>query len=131
MKDKNSYNFLIGVILGTMACLIIWYWQKSTRAEDGALDLLHRLKLAETRVRELRHSTVPQTAVSLTQVPAVQDDLTYIKGVGPVFAERLSAAGVQSVVHVSRLSVDRLAQILDIQPGRAERILAEVNVVLG
>ena len=32
---------------------MLWYWQKSTSADDGALDLLDRLAAAELRVRDL------------------------------------------------------------------------------
>jgi predicted flap endonuclease-1-like 5' DNA nuclease len=128
MKEKHSYNFLIGLILGTMACLIIWYWQKTTRAEDGALDLLDRLKVAETKLRQIgsgKTKTAPHIDVPQTVIAA--DDLKQVKGIGPVFAERLASAGVHSFIQLAHLSAARLATILEIQPGRAERILAEVS----
>lgn len=46
-------KFLAGLLIGTAIGLIIWYWQKSTSAEDGALAVLDRLASAEARVREL------------------------------------------------------------------------------
>ncbi len=46
-------KFLTGLLIGTAAGLIIWYWQKSTSAEEGALAVLDRLAVAEARVREL------------------------------------------------------------------------------
>lgn len=46
-------KFLIGMLIGTAVGLIIWYWQKSTSAEEGALAVLDRLAAAEARVREL------------------------------------------------------------------------------
>lgn len=46
-------KFLIGLLIGTAVGLIIWYWQKSTSAEEGALAVLDRLAAAEARVREL------------------------------------------------------------------------------
>lgn len=46
-------KFLIGLIIGTAVGLIIWYWQKSTSAEEGALAVLDRLAAAEARVRDL------------------------------------------------------------------------------
>jgi predicted flap endonuclease-1-like 5' DNA nuclease len=46
-------KFLIGLLIGTAVGLIVWYWQKSTSAEEGALAVLDRLAAAEARVREL------------------------------------------------------------------------------
>ncbi len=46
-------KFLIGLLIGTAVGLIIWYWQKSTSAEEGALAVLDRLAAAEARVREM------------------------------------------------------------------------------
>lgn len=131
MKEKYSSNFLIGLLLGTLVMLLVWYWQKSTRAEDGALALLDRLKAAESRVRHLREEaaqhrsapqsvSVPPTAVS----PPPADDLTQVKGIGPVFAERLQAAGVRTIRAVAEMSAERLAQVLETTESRAENILA-------
>ena len=46
-------KFFTGLLIGTAVGLIIWYWQKSTSAEEGALAVLDRLAAAEARVREL------------------------------------------------------------------------------
>ena len=46
-------KFLLGLLIGVSISVIIWYWQKSTSAEDGALAVLDRLATAEGRVREL------------------------------------------------------------------------------
>ena len=45
--------FLIGFLIAGLTALLVWYYQKSTTAEDGALDLLDRYADAEARVREL------------------------------------------------------------------------------
>lgn len=49
----SKTNFLNGLLLGALFGLVVWYWQKSTSAEDGALDLLDRLAASEAKVREL------------------------------------------------------------------------------
>jgi hypothetical protein len=54
MKSKNSSRFLIGALFGVMVGALIWYWQKSTSAEDGALALLDRLAAAEAKLRDMR-----------------------------------------------------------------------------
>ncbi len=48
--------FLIGFLIAGLTALIVWYYQKSTTAEDGALDLLDRYADAEARVRELEEA---------------------------------------------------------------------------
>lgn len=52
MRNIRS-TFLIGFLIGSLIALIVWYYQKSTTAEDGALDLLNRYANSEARVREL------------------------------------------------------------------------------
>ncbi len=48
--------FLIGFLIAGLTALLVWYYQKSTTAEDGALDLLDRYADAEARVRELEEA---------------------------------------------------------------------------
>ncbi len=128
MKEKQSYNFLVGLILGTMACLIIWYWQKSTQAEDGALDLLDRLKAAELKLRDIRDGKKKQPEPELnTAVSPSPDNLQQIKGIGPVFATRLQEAGIHTILDVAKLSANQLAELLAIHPSRAKRILVEAG----
>jgi len=126
MKEKHSFNFLVGIFIGVLVAMLVWYWQKSTRAEDGALALLDRLKDAEQKVREMGLGRVwGETAVSLT--PPAADDLQQVKGVGPVFAERLQGANITTFSELAALTADRLAQILEIRLGRAEAILVEAK----
>ena len=126
MKEKHSFNFLIGLIIGVLVALIAWYWQKSTRAEDGALALLDRLKDAEWKVWEMNKGRMRgETAVSRT--PPSPDDLQQVKGIGPVFVERLQNAGIVTFAELAALSADRLAEILAVQLGRAETILVEAK----
>ena len=48
--------FLIGFLIAALTALIVWYYQKSTTAEDGALALLDRFADSEARVRELEEA---------------------------------------------------------------------------
>ena len=54
MFNKDKSGFLPGLLIGLMIGLGVWYWQKSTMADEGALALLDRLKLADDKVRQLR-----------------------------------------------------------------------------
>lgn len=55
MRSLRS-TFLIGFLIAALTALLVWYYQKSTTAEDGALDLLDRYADAEARVRELEEA---------------------------------------------------------------------------
>lgn len=148
MKQKHSFNFLIGLLIGGLAGLLFWYWQKSTSAEDGALTLLDKLAATDRRVRELkmqlqtgesepailRNIPLPSRAVELPSflakaaVPdAAPDDLTLVKGIGAVFNGRLQAANVQNFAQLKALSAEKLAEILEVRHGRAENILTEAQ----
>jgi predicted flap endonuclease-1-like 5' DNA nuclease len=144
MKEKHSFNFMIGLLIGGLMGLLFWYWQKSTSAEDGALTLLDKLAATERRVRQLklemksgaqepaalRNIVLPSTATGLptflseSDMPE-PDDLTQIKGIGAVFNGRLQQAGIDSFVKLKAISPTNLADILHIRIGRAENILAE------
>ncbi|MEZ4590926.1 MAG: hypothetical protein R3D55_07260 [Chloroflexota bacterium] len=151
MKQKYTFNFMIGLLIGGLAGLLFWYWQKSTSAEDGALTLLDKLAATERRVRELkveletgsepailRNIPLPSRAAEVPsfldkarteRATAVPDDLTQVKGIGAVFNGRLQSANVQTFAQLKTLSAEKLAEILDIRLGRAENILAEAQNV--
>ena len=124
MKKKYYSNFLIGFVISGLVWLIFWYWQKSTSAEDGVLDLLDRLAAAEAKMQaaqtRLAQFQREQTAV-------IPDDLTEIKGIGPVFAQRLHAAQVATFSQVAALAAEQLAELLDIGQNRAADILSEAQ----
>jgi predicted flap endonuclease-1-like 5' DNA nuclease len=119
MKEKHTTNFLIGFILGALICVVVWYWQKSTAADEGALDLLDRMAELDRKLRG--RETVRQTAVS----PHQPDDLQQVKGIGPVFDGRLQAQGIVTIAQVSALPAEKLASLLEISENRAKTILTE------
>ncbi len=53
--------FLIGFLIAALTALLVWYYQKSTTAEDGALALLDRYADSEARVRELEEALATAT----------------------------------------------------------------------
>ena len=74
-------KFLAGLLIGTAIGLIIWYWQKSTSAEDGALAVLDRLASAEARVRELESRLrMAQEQRSASEQPEVLSGLADLWG---------------------------------------------------
>lgn len=124
MKEKHSSNFVIGLLFGVMVGVIIWYWQKSTSAEDGALALLDKLAKIQDRLpikSELYH---PEPA-RLVDEPAVEGpSLQTVTGIGPVYETRLNKAGVLSLGQLRALTVEELASILNMNVSRAEAILS-------
>lgn len=126
--SMNKTNFWLGLLFGVLVGLIIWYWQKSTSAEEGALVLLDKLAEVEARFRKL---PARETAVS-AHIPPTQPpvDLEIVKGIGPVFAAQLRQQGVTTLEKLAQLTPNQLAALLDIGEKRAKTILAETNKVL-
>ena len=133
-KLKEPSTFIIGLVFGALVGLIAWYWYKSTSAEDGALDLLDRMAVADGRIRELESQlTVAQVDKYITLEPEDDslppfladetDDLQRVNGIGPVFSGRLREAGIGTVAGVTAVSPEKLAAILDISERRAASIL--------
>jgi predicted flap endonuclease-1-like 5' DNA nuclease len=148
MKQKHSFNFVIGLLIGGLVGLLFWYWQKSTSAEDGALALLDKLAATEKRVGQLKTelaqgdlvpevlrsiplpgqaADVPSFLAKSREESASDDDLTQVKGIGAVFNGRLQEAGVDSFAKLKALSAKNLADILQIRLGRAENLVEEAK----
>ncbi len=131
--------FLLGLPLSLLVVVIIWYWYKSTSAEEGALDLLDRMAETEARLRHVQamiqeRDAMPAQYITLERNGTVHvktavssEDLERVKGIGPVFAARLQAAGVHTVGELAALNADQLAIILDIPESRAETVLVEAK----
>lgn len=147
MTDKKFPSFFVGFIVGVGLCVLAWYWQKSTKAEDGALALLDRLAAAEARIRQLRaelaaavaertaveRGVVQEAPSASGQAPAPTEtaDLTDVRGIGPVYASRLHQEGVGTVAELADATVEQLARWLNVGQARAEAILAEARGMTG
>ena len=127
MDKKSSPNFAIGFLIGLLLCVVLWYWQKSTAAEDGALDLLERYAAMEKRVRQVGEGVTAVVSGSKTGSKEAPFDFGLIKGIGPVFSNRLHEVGITTVTGLAALTDEALAEMLDIGPGRAQAILTEAR----
>lgn len=109
-------KFLIGLLVGTLLAAAFWYWQKSTSAEDGALEVLDRLAASEARLRDLQRQTA---AGSQPPPPAyddsLADDLRLIEGIGPTYAKRLHDAGITSFEALAALPAEQLVEITGVR----------------
>lgn len=93
-------KFLTGLLIGTAAGLIYWYWQKSTSAEEGALAVLDRLAAAEARVRELEgRLRLAQEPRITSEQPELLSGLSDLWGLDAATEEiELEEAAVQEAV---------------------------------
>lgn len=126
MKRQGSSNFLIGLLIGGLFALLVWYWQKSTSAEDGALDVLERLGEARRRIRELEaelaaaKATLPSRGVSVaTDSSSAADNLEAINGIGPTYARRLREAGIKTFSDLIEQTPERLREITGLRDWQA------------
>lgn len=121
-------KFLLGLLIGGLLGLIFWYWQKSTSAEDGALELMDRLAATQARVTELQaklrmaapeSETAPSRPVErpaqqhevAAQARSHIDDLKAIKGIGPTYAGRLHEAGILTFADLASREAEDVAAI--------------------
>jgi hypothetical protein len=86
---------LVGVVLGFVAA---WLWMR--RHDETAVD-----NLSPT-----------------TRMPAYQDDLTEVVGIGPAYARALNSIGIQSFEQLARQDADALAARLTTVRVSAARI---------
>ena len=133
-QKRKISNFAIGFLLSGLVWLLFWYWQKSTSAEDGALEMLERLASAEARVKAsqarfeaFKAEAMTQADVAIEAMGSAADDLQVIKGVGPVFANRFQGANITSFAAIAAQTADFVAELLDIGPNRAADIIAEAK----
>jgi predicted flap endonuclease-1-like 5' DNA nuclease len=125
MHHIRRSTFFLGFLIASLIALILWYYQKSTSAEDGALDVLDRYLQSQLRVRDLEGkldaiqtdqvndpnvTNQKPNAASLPNHPA--DDLEQITGIGPTFARRLAEAGITTYSRLSQLTADQLREIV-------------------
>lgn len=126
MTKTKGANFWLGFWLGAALCVLIWYWQKSTSADEGALNLLD--ELAHTQAKLHTAQMVPDTApepaaaakpTAQPQPVAAPDDLTVIRGIGPVYARRLQEAGVRTYADMAAQTPEKVAQIVGLRDWQA------------
>ena len=119
-KLKDPSTFIGGLIFGTLVGLLVWYWYKSTSAEDGALDLLDRMADADSKIRELQSQLQSESVENyITLEPdgdnlppflaaetaiAPSEDLQRVKGIGPKFAGKLNAVGIDTLTELTAVS---------------------------
>jgi polyhydroxyalkanoate synthase subunit PhaC len=118
MKKKHRTNFLLGAALGTLVCVIIWYWQKSTAADEAAVDLLDRLAETQAKLRRYAETAefIPTKAVTGSEPSHPPYDWERINGIGPTYARRLRQAGIVALPDLAHASADHIREVVKLQP---------------
>ncbi len=98
---------------------------------------LHQARQELERLKSESEVQDPPAATTATETalpaPLVEepDDLTVIKGIGPVFAERLNAAGIYSYADLAQASPEALqAAVATKQKVAAEAWIAQARALL-
>ena len=147
-KLKNPSTFVVSLVFGSLIALIVWYWYKATSAEDGALDLLDRMAAADSKNRnsgvqfkaesvenyitlEPNGDNLPpflaEEKTATTDSVKSPEDLQRVKGIGPVFANKLQTVDINTLAELTAVSPEKLAEILGIAEGRAAAILVDAQ----
>ena len=90
--------------------------EKVDDLENQNLDGLTRAEAAETRLRELESDLTEkeQEVETLSaQTKAMQDDLSFLAGIGPKVSAVLRLAGITSFARLASTNVDRIREILE------------------
>ena len=69
----------------------------------------------------------PHPPLPTEEVPAENDDLTIIKGVGPVYAARLEDAGITTLAGLSSADAETLAGTIDVPSARVSDWIEEAT----
>jgi predicted flap endonuclease-1-like 5' DNA nuclease len=120
MKQGYGRQFLLGFAAGVSLGAVFWYWRKSTTADEGALRLLDELAEARAKAEKARveaqqlaqrRAPAPSSPAAASDEP---DDLTAIRGIGPVYARRLQEGGIKTYATLAAqdpAEVRRVAQL--------------------
>lgn len=95
-------------------------WETQPGGEEQEIEITGAVLAEEEAEEALESLAVDQPAASEpTAEPARRDRLEAIKGIGPVFAKRLQAAGITSYQQLAGTSPDRIREIVSAQPWQA------------
>lgn len=107
---KKAFRFL-GVLVGLGA--VIWVMR------DRFISLALPREPEPPTFRVAPHATPAEE-----QAPR-KDDLTIIKGIGPVYAARLEEAGITSLAGLGAAQAETIAATIDVATGRADDWIKE------
>ena len=117
-EDKKFSWWWLGIKVGVVAGLIIWWWlenQNKKFMEESATQA-PREKIQSIPLpmepASLDAIVVVETPESFSEHPTEPDDLTKIEGIGPKINSTLQEAGIHTFVHLAASDPAALKQIL-------------------
>ena len=112
--------FLTGLLLG--AAVIYFFWRQRNQTRQAPADRSapsHGPEIDITHAVRLHPDTTPLPKESPKVEPPVKPapvkapaDFTVIKGIGPVYAQRLQSAGIITFADLAKQSPQRLREII-------------------
>ena len=114
MKRKDVVNFWAGFLITAAATAwLYWLWQQRREVTPQPLIVSSR-----------------QPATPLSRVPTPEpDDLTAIKGIGPVFATRLNKAGIFTYAQLAAQTAEKIQFITQVTRWDPADWIAEANIL--
>lgn len=119
--------FMTGLLLGAAVIWFFWRQRNQTRQVPAhRTEPSHGSEIDITYAARLHPDTTPLTKESPTvESPAkpapvkVQTDFTLIKGIGPVYAQRLQAAGILTFADLAKQSPQHLRAVVQAKEWQA------------
>jgi predicted flap endonuclease-1-like 5' DNA nuclease len=146
MDIKIILAFFVGLLVGWVVEWIIdWlYWRRKFKKENEAQQseierLMNDNATLQTRLAEIDDQTVITKSafkdeIEETKKDTVRDDLTRIKGIGPVIAQKLYDAGIDTFAQLGALTPTQFEEIVGDDVKRLadeEEIIMRTNVLTG
>lgn len=115
-KTTKIGGFLVGVGAGVAA--VIW---------------MIRERIMKPETVPVTPEDAPAFRVAPAPVPRRDDadDLSEIKGIGPVYKARLAAAGISRFDELAATPVARLAEVAEVAESRAEEWVDQARALVG
>jgi predicted flap endonuclease-1-like 5' DNA nuclease len=107
MKDKNVSSFWIGFVISIVA-IAAFYWYYRQNPEAFASSELSRLLWGESE----------------------PESLETIRGIGPVYAQRLQEAGIRTFADLAAATAGQIDEILGRHQPQAAEWIAEARSLL-
>ena len=114
-------KLLLGLTIGVVLAALVWYWQKSTSAEDGEIDFLDKLAGAERRIRELERE-LRQRRGSAAEMAAAGAPAAAVASAADASAAAGAPAATPQAPTPESTRFDNLEQISGIGPVYATRL---------
>jgi predicted flap endonuclease-1-like 5' DNA nuclease len=146
MDTKLIIAFLVGLLIGWLVEWVIdwlYYRRKSKKDKEVLQSEIDRLMkdnaTLQTQVAEMQDQTlITKSAfadvVAEAEKDEVRDDLTRIKGIGPVIAQKLNDAGINTFSELGALTPAQFEEIVgdDVKLlADEEEIIMRTNVLTG